>query len=403
MDFDDTPENATYRARVRAWIEEHADEAPGELAGGTDDALRDEVAALKQWQARLAAAGLAGLTWPVEWGGQGLGPVEHVIVDQELARAGVPGIFDAFGLEIFGPTLLAHGSPAQQARYLAPALHAEETWSQLFSEPGAGSDLAAVQTRAKRRDDGTWIVNGQKVWTSYAQFSAFGLMLARTDPDVPKHRGLTMFIVPFDARGVTVRGLRQITGQSEFNEVFLDDVELTDDDVVGDVGNGWRVALTTLMFERLSAASGGKALAYRPERFAAALVADGAAAHDTGIRKELGEIVCDLLAVRFSGYRTLSALEHGQPPGPELGLDKVSVINAAAQAADLVARVIGPEALREDSEWAHLIGYMPGMRSGGGSEEILRNTVGDRVLGLPAEPRFDKDVPFRELRTRAAA
>ena len=184
------------------------------------------------------------MTWPQEFGGQGLGPIEQVIVNQELGRAGLPGILDVIGLGMLGPCLIAHGSDEQKTRYLGPMLHGDEVWCQLFSEPAAGSDLAAVQTRAVVQDDGSFVLNGQKVWTTNAQFAAYGLMLARTDPDVPKHKGLTMFIVPMDAPGVTMCGLRQISGEAEFNEVFFDDVRIPAENVVGGVDNGWGIALT---------------------------------------------------------------------------------------------------------------------------------------------------------------
>ncbi|MDE3070613.1 MAG: acyl-CoA dehydrogenase family protein, partial [Acidobacteriota bacterium] len=207
MDLNDTPAQATYRATVRTWLEEHRSEAP-RLSG--EGALTDEaeiIAARRVWQGKLAEGGLAGATWPKEYGGQGLGPIEQVICNQEIARAGVPGVLDGIGVGMLGPTIIAHGTEDQKARYLGPLLHGDEVWCQLFSEPAAGSDLAAVQARARLQDDGSWRLSGQKVWTTNAQFASYGLLLARTDPDVPKHNGLTMFIVPIDAPGVTVRGL----------------------------------------------------------------------------------------------------------------------------------------------------------------------------------------------------
>ncbi len=214
------------------------------------------------------------MTWPKEYGGQGLGPIEQVICNQEIASAKVPGILDAIGVGMLGPTIIAHGTEEQKARYLGPMLHGDEVWCQLFSEPAAGSDLAAVQARARQQDDGSWRLTGQKVWTTNAQFASYGLLLARTDSDVPKHKGLTMFIVPMDAAGVTVRGLRQISGEAEFNEVFFDDVALDADAVVGGVGNGWGTALTTLMFERVTIGLGSEGLGYNSNRFAAAIAGD---------------------------------------------------------------------------------------------------------------------------------
>ncbi len=403
MDLDDTPEQAAYRAQARSWLEEHSSEAPVLTGPG---ALQDEAEILKArriWQGKLAEAGLAGVTWPKEYGGQGLGPIEQVLSNQEIARAKVPGILDAIGVGMLGPTIIAHGSEEQKTRYLGAMLHGDEVWCQLFSEPAAGSDLAAVQTRARKQDDGSWRLTGQKVWTTNAQFASYGLLLARTDADVPKHKGLTMFIVPMDAEGVTIRGLRQISGEAEFNEVFFDDVAIDADAVVGGVGNGWGTALTTLMFERVTIGLGGEGLGYNSTRFAGAIAADPDARRDPEVRHQLGEIASELLAVRFTGYRTLTALQKGQIPGPEAGLAKVTIVSGAIKAGDLIADVAGPDALLEDSEWAYMISFLPGLKSAGGTEEILRNTIGERVLGLPPEPRLDKGIPFSELRSKEGA
>jgi alkylation response protein AidB-like acyl-CoA dehydrogenase len=403
VDLNDTPQQAAYREKVRAWLDEHKAHAPevrGTRAGAEDD---EYIAARRRWQGRLAEGGLAGVTWPADVGGQGLGPIEQVIVNQEIARAGVPGILDVIGVGMLGPTIIAHGTDEQKARYLGPMLHGDEVWCQLFSEPAAGSDLAAVQTRARPQDDGGWVLNGQKVWTTNAQFASFGLLLARTDPDKHKHKGLTMFVVPMDAPGVVVRGLRQISGEAEFNEVFFDDVRLPADAVVGQVDDGWRTALTTLMFERVTIGLGTEGLGYKEERFARAIATDEHARRDPEVRKRLGEIAVELLAIKFTGYRMLTALQKGQIPGPEAGLAKVTTVNAAIAAGELIADVLGPEALDDDDQWAYMISYLPGLKSAGGTEEILRNTVGERVLGLPPEPRLDKGVPFSELRAKEAA
>ena len=400
MDLNDTPEQASYRERVRSWLEQHKAEAPeprSTRAGAEDDGY---LAARRAWQGRLAEGGLAGVTWPQEFGGQGLGPLEQVIVNQEIGRAQVPGILDVIGLGMLGPCLIAHGTDEQKSRYLGPLLHGDEVWCQLFSEPAAGSDLAAVQARAIVQDDGSFVLNGQKVWTTNAQFSSYGLLLARTNPDVPKHKGMTLFIVDMNAPGVTTRGLRQISGEAEFNEVFFDDVRIPAENVVGGVDNGWGTALTVLMFERLTIGLGSEGFGYNADRFARALATDPVAVKDKAVRKALGEIGTDLLALRFGSYRTLSALQQGQIPGPESGLAKVTTVNAAIAAGDLIADVLGPDALSEDSEWAYMISFLPGLKSAGGTEQILRNTIGERVLGLPPEPRLDKAIPFSELRAK---
>jgi alkylation response protein AidB-like acyl-CoA dehydrogenase len=395
VDLNDTPKQAEYRQEVRSWLEAHKNEAPP-ASGSSEDAAY--IAARRGWQRKLAEAGLAGVTWPTEYGGRGLGPIEQVTVNQELARADVPGILDVIGIGMLGPCLIAHGTDEQKGRYLGPLLHGDEVWCQLFSEPAAGSDLAAVQTRAKQGTDGSWTLNGQKVWTTNAQFASYGLLLARTDADVPKHKGLTMFIVPIDAPGVTVRGLRQISGEAEFNEVFFDDLVVGADAVVGGVGNGWGTALTVLMFERLTIGSGS-------ERFGSsaglvnALKNDPAARRDSELRHKYGELTSELLAVRFNGYRALNKLAKGQIPGPEAGLAKVTLVNAGIKAADLGADLIGPDALLPDSDFGYLISFLPGLKSAGGTEQILKNTIGERVLGLPPEPRLDKGIPFSELRS----
>lgn len=400
MDLNDTPEQAEYRKEVRAWLDANKADAPilqGEGALTDPDEI---LAAHRAWQGKLAEAGLAGATWPKEYGGQGIGPVESVVISQEMQQAGVPGILDVIGVGMLGPTIIAHGTEEQKQRYLGPMLHADEIWCQLFSEPAAGSDLAAVQARAKKNDDGTWTLNGQKVWTTNAQFASYGLLLARTNPDLPKHKGMTMFIVPMDAEGVTVRGLRQISGEAEFNEVFFDDVVIDADSVVGGEENGWGVGLTTLMFERLTIGLGSSSFGYRATRFAEAISADPTAATDHEVRHNFGELAAELEAIRWTGYRSISALQDGQIPGPEFGLAKVTTVNCAVRAGDLIADIIGPEALDEDSEWAYMISFLPGLKSAGGTEEILRNTIGERVLGLPPEPRLDKGIPFSELRAK---
>jgi alkylation response protein AidB-like acyl-CoA dehydrogenase len=395
VDLNDTPAQAEYRQEVRAWLDAHKQEAPAASGSSEDTAY---INARRAWQRKLAENGLAGVTWPKEYGGQGRGPIEQVTVNQELARANVPGILDVIGLGMLGPCLITYGTEEQKTRYLGPLLHADEVWCQLFSEPAAGSDLAAVQSRARQTPEGGFVLNGQKVWTTNAQFASYGMLLARTDADVPKHKGLTMFVVPMDAPGVTIRGLRQISGEAEFNEVFFDDVQLDDDAVVGGVGNGWGTALTVLMFERLTIGSGAERYG-SSQSLAKAIGADKAARADSSVRHQLGELLTELLAVRFNGYRALSLLSKGQIPGPEAGLAKVTLVNAGIKAADLGVDVLGPDALTDDGEFGYITSFLPGLKSAGGTEQILKNTIGERVLGLPPEPRLDKGIPFSELRS----
>jgi alkylation response protein AidB-like acyl-CoA dehydrogenase len=393
MDLDDTPQQAAYRAQVRAWLQKNADEAPGLGPDGKRDPD-----AWRHWQGRLYEGGLVGITWPTEHGGQGLGPIEQVIASQEIERAGVPGPMNVIGLGMCGPALFVHGT-AEQQRHLPAMLSGDEHWSQLFSEPAAGSDVAGIQTRATQLADGSWSITGQKVWTTHAQYSDYGILIARTDPDVPKHKGLTMFIVPLaDAEGVTVRPLRQVLGDAEFNEIFFDDLRVADDAVLGGVGNGWTVALTVLMHERLAIGAGTSLSVLDDviEVFGRETVAR----EDPVLRGRLGVVAAELLALRFTGYRMLTAVQQGRVPGPEAGMAKVTTVNASAEAYRLALDALGPDALDESLPWAAGAAGIAGFRSAGGSEQILRNTIGERVLGLPPEPRLDKGVSFRELRER---
>jgi alkylation response protein AidB-like acyl-CoA dehydrogenase len=379
VSFRGVSDTAEYRQQVRAWLEANGADAPARevLAPQSVEA----VGRWRGWQARLADAGYAGVTWPKEYGGAGGTPAEQVVVDQELERRGLAGPFDFIGVGMVGPTLMAHGSPEQRDRHLHPLLRGEETWCQLLSEPGAGSDLASVQTRAVAQPDGGWIVDGQKVWTSFAQHAAFGILLARTDPSVAKHRGLSMFVVPMDAEGVTIRPLRQITGDAEFNEVFLDGLALPAESRIGAVGEGWKVAVTMLRFERLAVGAGH--LATPVDELVAAVA--GARA-DPRARIRLGQVASELLALRYTSERLTQEIAAGRVPGPEAGLVKVSSVLSSLAACRLVADVRGPEALLEPA-WGHQISALPGVRSAGGTEEIIRNQIGERVLGLPAEPR----------------
>jgi alkylation response protein AidB-like acyl-CoA dehydrogenase len=388
MDLNDTPELAEYRQRVRKWLEANKAAASNET-----------VEQHRAWQRRLAEAGFAAVTWPADYGGQGLGPLHQVVLNQEISRAGTPGLFDVIGVGMLGPTLIAHGTEDQKQRHLGPMLAADEVWCQLFSEPAAGSDLAAVQTRARREEDGSWRVSGQKVWTTNAQYAAYGLLLARTDPGVPKHKGLTMFVLPMDAKGVSVRPLRQISGDAHFNEVFLDDVHLEPGSEVGPVDGGWGVAMTTLMFERVAIGLGGEGFGWRADRFAKALVEDDAATADREVRHRFGAIAAEFLALRFTSFRALTTLQRGGVPGPEGALAKVTTVKAAIAAGELIVDALGPGAL-ETERAGRLVSDMPGIKSAGGTEEILRSMVGERVLGLPPEPRLDKGVPFADLRAR---
>jgi alkylation response protein AidB-like acyl-CoA dehydrogenase len=390
MDFDDTPEEAAWRAEVRSFLEEHREEL------GTERAADPEVA--KARQATLYDAGFVGVTWPVEAGGRGGTPMQQAIVDQEMARLGLPGLINLIGIGMCGPTVIVHGSDDQKRRYLKRLLRADDIWCQLFSEPAAGSDLAGLRTRAVREGD-DWRVEGQKVWTTNAQLSDYGILLTRTDPDVPKHRGLTMFVVDMKAPGVTVRPLRQMSGGADFNEVFFDGVVISDAERLGEVGDGWRVALTTLMSERLSLGGGGGEIGPRAEavaRHVAERLETMSPERQAIARQELGRAYVAVLGARYTGYRQLSKISGGQLPGPEASAGKLSGTRSARDLADLAVRVLGDDARVGGSIWQEVQAGLPGMAIAGGTDQVLRNIIGERVLGLPAEPRADKGVTFRE-------
>lgn len=410
MDFEDTPDEAAYRTRVRGYLADHADELltlRGHSRSRPSAAL---LAEYKHTEAVLYEGGLVGVTWPQEYGGQGGTPMQQAIVSQEIARAGVPPLINHIGIGMCGPTIIGHGTPEQQQRWLDPLLRADHVWCQLFSEPGSGSDLAALTTKAERSEDG-WRVTGQKVWTTGAQFCDFGILLARTDPSLPKHRGLTMFVVDMHAPGVTIRPLRQMSGGTDFNEVFFDDVTVPDDWRLGEVNDGWRVAITTLMNERLAIGGGGGDLGVGMDTFVAhtsahlpALEPDRQAL----VRQDFAEAYIESLASRYTGYRRLTALSKGSAPGPEGSAGKLAGTQAAQKVADVGVRLLGDDAVfAADSDgngvWQQVMSSLPGLAIAGGTTEILKNILGERVLGLPSEPRPDKAGPVNAPRGGAAA
>jgi alkylation response protein AidB-like acyl-CoA dehydrogenase len=353
----------------------------------------------KEWQRTLSEGGWAGITWPVAYGGRGATPTEAALFAQEQSRFDVTtGVF-AVGIGMVGPTLIAHGTPEQKQRFLGPMLRGEEVWCQLFSEPGAGSDLAGLSTRAVRDGD-EWVVNGQKVWNSGAHFSDWGILLARTDSTQPKHRGITYFLVDMRTSGIDVRPLRQITGEAHFNEVFLTDVRIPVANVLGDVNDGWRVAQTTLANERTLIGGGGGAAGFRD--IADLARATGGAA-DRRLRQELAAAYTRYQLVRFLGYRVQTARSRGQAPGPESSVVKLLVSQHQSRTADLVLALQGTRGTLAGDDaagggfWHSFFLNHWSSRIGGGTDQIQRNIIGERVLGLPREPSVDRDVPFREL------
>jgi alkylation response protein AidB-like acyl-CoA dehydrogenase len=352
----------------------------------------------KDWQRALYDGGWAGITWPKEYGGRGGTSLEQSIFAQEQARFGVSiGVF-AVGIGMVGPTLIAHGTEAQKSRYLDPLLRGDEVWCQLFSEPGAGSDLAGLSTRAVRDGD-EFVVDGQKVWTSGAHHSQLGILLARTDPGKPKHRGITYFVVDMGTPGIDVRPLRQINGAAHFNEVFLSGVRIPAANVVGEVDGGWGVALTTLGSERslIGGGAGGTAFPTLLE-----LARTHGATDDPLRRQDIAAAFTRYELLRFLGYRVQTALSQHRMPGAESSVLKLAYSRHTAATADLAMAITGASGTLlggdgVDEAWRQQFLVQWSSRIGGGTDQIQGNVIAERVLGLPRDVRPDKDVPFREL------
>ena len=409
MPEDGAPEDPTaaFRARARAFLEAHArprrsgddDFARfrflGDPSPGADAA---HVRACKEWQRTLFDAGWAGIAWPKEYGGQGGTPAEARTFAQEQACFDVETGAFAVGIGMVGPTLIAHGTEAQKQRYLPALLRGEEVWCQLFSELGAGSDLAGLRTRAVCDGD-EWVVNGQKVWSSGAHHSELGILLARTDSDVPKHRGITYFVLDMTSPGIEVRPLRQINGVAHFNEVFLTDVRVPHESVVGEVNGGWTVAQTTLGAER-ALIGGGGAVSFRD---LARLARDRGRGGDPRLRQRLADAYIRFEILRFLGRRARAAQRDGRSAGVEASVLKLAMSQHVALNGDLALALEGPSGMLLHGDapyggfWQQNFMNQWGVRIGGGTEQVQRNVIGERVLGLPPEPRPDKTAPFREL------
>jgi alkylation response protein AidB-like acyl-CoA dehydrogenase len=408
VDFDDTAEEAEFRAGARAFLEQNAKRRePGSglvyRAGSESPEVRKHA---KQWQAKKADAGYAGITWPKEWGGRGGTAIQQVIYDQEEAKYAVPrGLFD-IGLGMCIPTLCSWGTQAHRDRYARKALRGEEVWCQLFSEPAAGSDLAGLRTRAERDGD-HWVVNGQKIWTSGAHYCDFGVLVTRSDFAAPKHKGLTYFFLDMKSPGIEIRPIKQISGQSHFNEVFFTDVRIPDSQRLGKPGEGWKVSLTTLMNERYTI--GGRTSVGVEDIFELARnieLDDGPALKNAAVRDKLADWYVSSQGLKYSHFRTMTALSRGDTPGPESSIGKLvngsKLQNIAAFALDLLEQggvLTDPQLVPLAAVFQQTLMTSPSSRIAGGSDEIMRNIIAERVLGLPADVRVDKDLPFSALPT----
>ena len=387
---------SAFRRRARDWLEANTGTRPGDPAAYLAEA--------KRFQAALHDAGFAGITWPVEYGGQGLGQAEQLAFNDVAQDFTLPVDLFIIGMGMCGPTLVDLGTDAQKSRYLRPLLRGEEIWCQLFSEPGAGSDVASLQTRAVRDGD-DWVLNGQKVWTTVAQLADFGTVLARTNPDVPKHRGLTMFVIDMHAPGVTVRPLRVMTGAAPFNEVYFTEVRLHADAVIGAVDNGWHAAVTMLGHERVAI---GLSAARKSNPLAFSALADTARRHgrhaDPVVRDNLIELYLRERALALYTSRLRQEANAGRDVGARGSVAKLLAAQLGTHAVDVAGLVAGPEVVAWDpdderaAELSMAVTGAPGMAIAGGTNEIQRNIIGERVLGLPKEPQVDRDVPFRDLK-----
>ncbi|MDP6182179.1 MAG: acyl-CoA dehydrogenase family protein [Gammaproteobacteria bacterium] len=404
MNFDDTPQEAAFRAEASAFLAANATlKSESEPRKEREPELVERARA---WQKLKSDNGWACLQWPEEFGGRGASPMELIIWGQEESRYDVPVGPYAIGLGMCGPTMIAYASDEHKAERLPRMSSGVDIWCQLFSEPAAGSDLANLRTRSER-DGNDWIINGQKIWTSGAHYSDWGILVTRSDPTVPKHKGLTFFFVDMKSPGIEIRPIKQISGDANFNEVYFADVRIPDDQRLGAVGDGWRVSLTTLMNERLAVGDAGGTDVPELMDLVSKIEIDGKPAIENhAVRHKIANWYCQMSGLRNTKYRVMSALSRGQTPGPENSITKVV---SASKMQDIGAFGIdlmdmgGVVVDRKDSnglgsrlfQASFMLG--PGYRVAGGTDEILRNIIAERVLGLPQDVRVDKGIPYNEV------
>ena len=405
MDFDDTPEEAEFRLEVRSWLAEQA--SAYSLKSFDDLSFEQRLSLGREFQAGKAERGYAKVTWPQELGGMGGTPMQAVIYDQEEEKYNFPTLFFGISLGMPIPILRRFASEEQKKRYLIPALRGEEIWCQLFSEPSAGSDLGGISLRAVREAD-EWVLNGQKIWTSYAHISDFGVIVTRTDPSLPKHQGMTYFFVDMKSPGIEVRPIKQAAGSGEFCEVFFNDVRIPDTARLGEINGGWPVAIATLMEERfgVSEAAGGGASLENTVRFLHREFSDSQSGlNDACVREKIADWHVAESGINNFYARLLTGLSQGQLPGPEAALSKLVIARKLQTQSSDIMDICGPAgAIYPDSQvsrandfrvaWLEAAGY----RIAGGTDEILKNTIAERVLGLPGDIRVDKDIPFEKLK-----
>ena len=407
MDFDDSPEEAAYRAKARAFLEANLERRkPGDVRGyrrGEEEPGAIERS--KAFQAKKAAAGFAGITWPKEWGGQGGTAIQQVIYSQEEAQFNFVGSFFGLSLGMCIPTICTWGTPEQRARHAPPALRGEEVWCQFFSEPAGGSDLGALRTRADRDGD-DWVINGQKIWTSGAQYSDFGVLVARTDFNAPKHSGITYFYLSTRTPGIDIQPIRQMSGSRHFNQVFFKDVRIPDSQRLGPVNGGWKVAMTTLMNERhQSADSPGPDVAELLELARMVETENGPAIDDPAVQEKIADFYVRTQGLKFTRFRAMTALSRGQTPGPESSIIKLvsasKLQDITAYGLDLLG--MGGAEMGRDMPlkgiFEEALLYSPAPRIAGGTDEVMRNIISERVLKLPPDMRADKDIPFNKIPT----
>ena len=411
MDFTDTNDEAAFRETAREWIEANA---PFHLAepltqsgfGSTKTGDLDPIAEAKRWQKTKADAGWACIQWPEAYGGRGASPIEQVIWNQEEGiYSKLTGTF-IIGQGMCAPTLMAYASEDQKRHYLPKLASGEEIWCQLFSEPQGGSDLAGLRTRAEKDGD-QWVINGQKIWTSGAHYSDYGILITRTDPEVAKHRGLTMFFLDMRSEGVEIRPIKQANGDSGFNEVFFTDVRIPDSQRLGGVGDGWKVALTTLMNERLAIGGGISTGFPEIQALAEALpLASGQAIDDPAVRSKLADWYAKSAGLKNTGARAMSALSKGEVPGPENSIGKLvaggmmqDIAKFALDLQGLGGLITDPEIARSQAQIQAMLMRSPAVRIEGGTDQILRNIIAERVLGLPEDMRADKGLAFNQIPT----